>query len=121
MESEARNACYKDQILIRVPKVRQKKSSIFCRAFGALIFFVNIFRRVPRYALHRLPSQVSRKGAKCRKVVLCVALRFCEKGKHFDRLSDLVQSSRLRASSPFALGIGAASFFRRSDSGGEKR
>ncbi|MBR5781489.1 MAG: hypothetical protein IKY27_05850 [Bacteroidales bacterium] len=42
-------------------------------------------------------------------------------GKHFDRLSDLAQSSRLSASSLTALGIAAASFARRSDSGGEQR
>ena len=42
-------------------------------------------------------------------------------GEHFDRLSDQVQSPRLSASSLSALGIAAASFARRSDSGGEQR
>ena len=64
---------------------------------------------------------MARKGAKYRKVVLCVALRLCEKGKHFDRLSDLAQSSRFITRSLTALGIAAASFARRSDSGGEQR
>ena len=117
MESEARNACYKDQILIRVPKVRQKKSSTFLSHLRRFDFFcVNFCRGSALRASPPAKSNLSQR----RKVSQSNSLRLCEKGKHIDRLSDLVQSSRLRASSPSALGIGAASFFRRSEAEAEK-
>ena len=71
----------KKMILIKVPKVRQ----IFKLKIESL--------------------------SKRRKVSQSNSLRLCEKGKHFDILSDLAQSPRLSAGSPSALGIGAASFW----------
>ncbi|MBO5849112.1 MAG: hypothetical protein J6R17_07910 [Bacteroidales bacterium] len=45
-------------------------------------------------------SKVSRKGAKYRKVILCVALRLCEKKIHFGKLSILCSWLAARCSSP---------------------
>ena len=70
-------------------------------------FFCVNFCRGSAYASPPAKSSLSQR----RKLSQSSYRSLCEKGKHFDRLSDLVQSSRLRASSPSALGIGAASFW----------
>ena len=80
----------KKMILIKVPKVRQ------------------IFK-----------LKIESFSQRC-EVSQSIYRSLCEKGKHFDRLSDLAQIPRLRASSPSALGIGAASFFRRSEAEAKK-
>ena len=56
MESVARNACNKDQILIRVPKVRQKQTNTILSHLRRFYFSKHRLAGTPCFTLRRLPG-----------------------------------------------------------------